>query len=339
MVWHSGKVSEKTSVVDTVFYESLSVGKTYTIRGVLVFKPDGEPVTALNDRGEEVPVSAEVTFTPEKEEDTSGSQQLVFTFDSSALAGRTVVSFETLYSDGEEITVHADINDAEQSIFYPAVSTSAEITQPSGTTSTGTAAEPGSGTSAESAQESGTVTVTDIVKYENLTAGESYVLKGILVDKSTGDAFLIGGEPVTAEKTFTAEDADGEEEMVFTFSAEEIKAAELVVFETLFHNGAEVASHADPDDAGQTVALTPPVTPEPSVTPTPSVTPEPSVTPTPYVTPVPSVTPSQKTPWRPSAPGTGDENGLLPAILLLSAGAVLAALLLRSRHPGNRFRY
>ena len=42
--------------------------------------------------------------------------ELTYTLDASALAGTTIVVFETLYSDGVEIAAHADINDEAQTI-------------------------------------------------------------------------------------------------------------------------------------------------------------------------------------------------------------------------------
>ena len=48
-------------------------------------------------------------------------------------------------------------------------------------------------------------TIVDTVSYENVNPGKEYVIKGILMDKSTGKELLIGGNPVTAEKTFIPE--------------------------------------------------------------------------------------------------------------------------------------
>lgn len=51
-------------------------------------------------------VTAETSFTPEE---LSGSVELSFTFDASALSGKTLVAFETLSYEEHEVAVHADI--------------------------------------------------------------------------------------------------------------------------------------------------------------------------------------------------------------------------------------
>ncbi len=61
------------------------------------------------------------------------------------------------------------------------------------------------------------VTIIDTVQYANLKVGTEYTVKGILMDKSTGQPLLVNGEQVTAETTFVAETADGTVDVVFTF--------------------------------------------------------------------------------------------------------------------------
>lgn len=105
----------------------------------------------------------------------------------------------------------------------------------------------------------GNITVTDTVSYKHLIPGKEYTVKGILMDKAAGKPFLVNGKEVTAEVTFTAEKADGEIAVVFTFDGSAVtKETKLVVFETLYRDGTELAAHADIEDAGQTVTLIPP---------------------------------------------------------------------------------
>ena len=62
----------------------------------------------MGEGEEQAQVTAEVEFTPEAAE---GTVELTYTLDASALAGKSVVVFETLYLDDVEITSHADIED------------------------------------------------------------------------------------------------------------------------------------------------------------------------------------------------------------------------------------
>ena len=88
---NSEPLSEVT-IVDTVRYSGLTVGKTYKLSGVLMDKATGEKL--LVDGNE---ITAEKEFTPKAE---SGTVELRYTFNASALAGKSVVVFEDLY-EGE----------------------------------------------------------------------------------------------------------------------------------------------------------------------------------------------------------------------------------------------
>ncbi len=111
----------------------------------------------------------------------------------------------------------------------------------------------------KTATAEGDITIEDIVSYKHLIPSKAYTVKGILMDKSTGKAFLIDGKELTSEVTFTSEESCGEVTVRFTFDGSKItKQTDLVVFETLYHDGAELAAHADIEDDGQTVTLIPP---------------------------------------------------------------------------------
>ncbi|MFR3832455.1 MAG: SpaA isopeptide-forming pilin-related protein [Acutalibacteraceae bacterium] len=111
----------------------------------------------------------------------------------------------------------------------------------------------------KTATAEGDITIEDIVSYKHLIPGKAYTVKGILMDKSTGKAFLIDGKELTSEVTFTSEESCGEVTVRFTFDGSKItKQTDLVVFETLYHDGAELAAHADIEDGGQTVTIIPP---------------------------------------------------------------------------------
>ena len=109
----------------------------------------------------------------------------------------------------------------------------------------------------------GDITIDDVVSYKHLTAGKEYTIKGVLMDKSTGKPFLVDAKEVRSEVTFTPETADGEVTVSFTFDGSVInKETEIVVFETLYREGTEIAVHADIDDKDQTVTIYPQPEPE-----------------------------------------------------------------------------
>ena len=101
--------ADKITITDVVSYTDLTPGKEYKLTGVLMNK-------ATNDKllidGKEI--TAEATFTPKA---TTGEVEMTFTFDARELTVETeVVAFETLYRDGIEIAVHADIEDEGQTV-------------------------------------------------------------------------------------------------------------------------------------------------------------------------------------------------------------------------------
>lgn len=109
----------------------------------------------------------------------------------------------------------------------------------------------------------GDITIDDVVSYKHLTAGKECTIKGVLMDKSTGKQFLVDGKEVCSEVTFTPETADGEVTVSFTFDGSVItKETEIVVFETLYREGTEIAVHADIEDENQTVTIHPQPEPE-----------------------------------------------------------------------------
>lgn len=99
---------EKQTIVDKVSYSNLIIGRKYKVSGKLMDKETGKLVLV---NGKEV--TAEKEFIAEE---SNGYVNLEFTFNASALAGKTVVVFEDLYQDGILIGTHSDINDIDQSI-------------------------------------------------------------------------------------------------------------------------------------------------------------------------------------------------------------------------------
>ena len=221
--------AEEITLVDTVTYKNLKVGQPYKLSGILMDKATGEPLLV-----NEQPVTAELEFTPTSSE---GSVELTYTFDGSALAGKSVVVFEDLYQGENVVASHADINDEGQTVSFgqPEIGTTATID------------------GEKTAQPAEQITITDTVEYSGLTVGQEYTLKGVLMDKSTGEPLLVGEERVTSEATFTPAEPNGTVDVLFTFDATGLEGKSVVVFETLFQGETEIVGHEDIEDEGQTV--------------------------------------------------------------------------------------
>lgn len=104
----------------------------------------------------------------------------------------------------------------------------------------------------------GDITIKDTVEYKHLVPNTEYVIKGTLMDKSTGKPFKVKGKEITSTVKFVPDKADGKVEVTFTFDGSAIKKdTKLVVFETLSRDGVELTTHADINDDGQTVTIKP----------------------------------------------------------------------------------
>lgn len=99
-------------------------------------------------------------------------------------------------------------------------------------------------------------TLTDTVSYKHLIPGKEYTIKGVLMDKTTGNPLLINGGEIHAGTTFTPDEPSGEVTVEFTFDSRYLKEdTDIVVFESLQRGGMELAVHADIEDEGQTVRV------------------------------------------------------------------------------------
>ena len=222
----------KAKIIDTVSYSSLLPGKEYTVTGTLMNKETKEPVLIDGEK-----VTASTTFTAEKSE---GSVEVVFEFDASAIAGTTVVAFESMEYEGVEVAVHADIEDEDQTVYIPDVHTTATAANTTHDHVTG-------------ANED--LIITDEVVLTGLKIGNEYTVKGVLMDKSTGEELKVNDESITAEETFTADAADMIITLTYTLDATTLAGTTTVVFETLYTEGKEVGRHHEIDDEGQTVYI------------------------------------------------------------------------------------
>lgn len=283
-----GTVGE-TEITDIVTFENLLEDQSYTISGTLVYQEDvtdvfgeehkaGDPV--LNADGE--PLVAEVTLDA-NEHEKDGFVELTFVVESEKLAGLTVVAFEELWHNDVKVDVHADILDEPQTVHFPDLCTSAIDTQTQDEVGTifgrfiSTIREWFGEDTAERQY------IADTVSVKNLVPGQTYTISGILMDKKTGWPIFVNGHFITSETTITVgegtiESEDGNKTTVTSFDADTRTvngtvemtfrvdssvlgnyntwfehSSIMVAFETLYHNGINVARHCDLDDEAQTI--------------------------------------------------------------------------------------
>ena len=245
---------ENVAVRDTVHYNNVTPGKTYKVIGTLyekVLDKNGKVTKKVFKDKDGTPVTAEANFTAE---DSYGNVDVTFYFDGSSLKeGTSLVAFESLSYNDNEIASHADVNDSGQTVI---------ITKPKLSTTATDALDGDKNLIGED-----NATIVDTVHYMNVTPGKTYKVSGTLYEKVTDEYGKVtkkqlldaDGNPVTAETEFVPETAFGDVDVTFTFDASDLKAKDKVVaFESLSLNGKELASHADIEDKSQTVTITKP---------------------------------------------------------------------------------
>lgn len=214
----------------------------------LPFTPDFDAMEKLLEDNADLSgslVTAEASFEPEA---GAGSVDVSFDFDASRFieAEKTtdVVVYQLLLKNGKVIAAECDIDAEGQTVTI----------SPSGIGTTASDKSDGDSELLPSAM----ATVEDVVAYTGLREGESYTLKAILMNCSTGKPLSVGDRQVAAEKSFVPNAPDGTVSIDLAFDASGLKPeAKLVVFETLYKDGIEepVAAHQDLEDEGQTVAI------------------------------------------------------------------------------------
>ena len=108
-----GTVSEAATLVDEVSFEGLAPGNRYKLFTLLVDKATGESVEDAAGN----PMVIETDFEPEASE---GTVEVVFELNTVDLAGKSLVFFEKLADDGDNVIAkHEDIEDAGQTIELP----------------------------------------------------------------------------------------------------------------------------------------------------------------------------------------------------------------------------
>ena len=245
---------ENVAVRDTVHYNNVTPGKTYKVIGTLyekVLDKNGKVTKKVFKDKDGTPVTAEANFTAE---DSYGNVDVTFYFDGSSLKeGTSLVAFESLSYNDNEIASHADVNDSGQTVI---------ITKPKLSTTATDALDGDKNLIGED-----NATIVDTVHYMNVTPGKTYKVSGTLYEKVTDKDGKVtkkqlldaDGNPVTAETEFVPETAFGDVDVTFAFDASDLKAKDKVVaFESLSLNGKELASHADIEDKSQTVTITKP---------------------------------------------------------------------------------
>ena len=274
------------TIIDTVKLDGLIKGTKYQLKGWQMLKEENAELIINNKR-----VENDYTFVADAE---AMKVEIAYTFNASALGGKSLVTFEELYdlSNPEEpvkVAEHKDIDDDGQTVL---------ITERIIKIHTIATDKDGK----KEIEAGKDVTIVDTVKLEGLEVGTKYQLVGWQMLKDENAELIINDKRVENDYIFTADSETMEAKIEFTFDASSLGGKQLVTFEELYDlsnpdEPIKVTEHKDIEDDGQTVTIK-----EVPETPTPEES-EKSTTP--------------DTPTKTDSPKMGDNTNLYGLIAML----------------------
>lgn len=249
---HQSSVTENgatTTLSDALILKNLCEGYTYKLTNEARYTDSGEVVTI---NGVPLSTTRDITVTKEivAQSKTEDGYKEVFdyTVDTLSLKGKTIVFGEYLSYKGNEINVHNRTNDAKEQTRFPDVKTTAQDV-----------------TTATSLAALDSTTLKDTVELSNLQANTTFKIKGILMDKATGeylgkDLGLSAIECTTEPFTTAKDDSQRKmtKELQFAIPNSLIfKGKQTVIYEELYTVSGDketlVGYHKDINDLDQTV--------------------------------------------------------------------------------------
>ena len=232
---HHAFAEERIEVTDTVKYKNLQPGEIYILYGIVVEKETKEPVCEKK----------QIEFIPKKSE---GNVEMTFEINGDILAGKTIVVYEEMKMNGKSIAEHKNPEAKEQSIYFPKITTKALDED----------------TKMQEAEAKKGQRITDQVSYENLLPGETYVLKGVVMNKENGKELLDkNNHKILCRTTFIPETPTGTVEMTFNLDAQKLNEKSVVIFEKLYdEKGHLIAREENIDNKDQTVTYRKPEIPQ-----------------------------------------------------------------------------
>ena len=226
-------IRDNVKAHDLVTYEGLIAGKTYKLTGTLVEKSTGK--TFVDANGKTATITQ--TFTPDSD---SGSVDMVFDINPSNLKTSALVAFETLSCNGEQVTIENDLDNEQQTLHFPILSTTAK----------------GKVSGKNYVDIGGDMSIIDTIKYEGVQYGMTHTIKTYLVDKSTGKTVKDdNGNDIVKTTEWEPEATQGSIDVEIPVTGKKLAGRTLVVFEEIYLGDAMIACHKDINDANQTIKV------------------------------------------------------------------------------------
>lgn len=179
------------------------------------------------------------TFTPTE---ASGEIDMVYNIDVSNLKSTALVAYETLSSGGKEIVSEKDLNNEQQTLHFPIISTSATDKK----------------TNTKEIEAEKDMTIVDTITYQGIQYGMDHFIKSYLMDKDTGKILKdSNGNDIVKTTEWNPEATDGTIDVEISFDGSHLSGKTVVVYEEIYlGDNALVACHKDINDSAQTLKIT-----------------------------------------------------------------------------------
>lgn len=227
---------------DIVNYENVLPGKTYDLEAVAMDQETGKPILDVDGNI----VTATAQFTPK---DKNGSAEVIFTCDLSKVDFRdkATVLYEDLYYNKVRLAVHKDLNDTNQQLFFPAVTSTLLNTK----------------TGEHKALYSKDMDFTDTLNLSKIPTDEELTVKEVLVNTRTKKPLKADGKEITSVKKQTFDNSKASIKMPFAFDATKTDLltkdgtlADVVAYVYVYDSkGNLIASEEDLTNTDQTITL------------------------------------------------------------------------------------
>lgn len=225
---------EQTMIRDTITYEGLVSGKSYSFVSRVFDKSTGKIPAGFTE--------VETSFSPTS---SKGSVVVTIPINTLSLAGKTLVVGETLMFNSSELAVHEDMLDLDQTLVVekPTITTKATYGEKN----------------SKVVPCIPIAVILDEITYTDLQPGVNYTIYSTVYDRSTKKIIRYWGEamdPVTT--AFTPETANGKTTVEIPIDTTELGGKNIVVFEEVKVGNVTVCKHDDISDRLQTLTVNKP---------------------------------------------------------------------------------
>ena len=270
-----GAIVANETATDVLYFEKVPFGASIVFNGTLKYKDTQANFTTanvtLNVSNTGVATSSSGITTDvdyvvdEATKTVTGTIKLVYSYNSTGLKNKTLVSFVTAKHNDIVVALHEDINDTDETVYYPDIHTNAKDAN-----------------TMSNVSKLGTTQIIDTVTLNNLVVGNTYVVTGTVnvknedgsyggiatkkvndvdtqITKSVtitiSDAGVITLDDAITNSTLvvTGKTASGTIDITFDVDNTNYLGKDFVVYENLYTDNILLVAHNDITDVLQTI--------------------------------------------------------------------------------------